>query len=617
MDKDEEVGDKLNRIRAAQAAVMAEDSSEDEDEDDDDDGVERRWQEAKLLHASSQERFLQSPTGSSQPLVLTSPPPLSTIDYRPPTIDYYARHPNNSTTSVPFYQIDPLSPWAPGGCMAPGGSQYMPPPTLLAAKPPQAPRPSSSSRATSPASRASSPASAAPSSGTKKKLAKAKRKDPHEEEKLNREIDLVINHFTPEYKHKITCEEERDSKNVDDQELYNVARWLNINKPVPRKLDLAAFSSKQIRKLALKCGVKGGGNLTLFQCRRRIAMSITMGTVYNDNTISNPMTTTAERKVNTLMRILNACFHSDMRDKFIDLNDAKKRADYERAQGGNPVKDFWVQISEFTNDTTRNDVLGVVLESRDDEDEHLKEFVADGAFNLNDFTLQTYISCQQNVSDCMKARENCLKAMRMSGHHSNDLWTYCGNHSFTKLRKASPPVPAKAVYYCHVLCTKHPDIDGKFATFLSENLKSDSDVDLSGSADCPKDNSRSKSKALETLVQSIASATTEMTSFFAEKKQQQQQKQQHEGNLVTVEEEARKRTLWAEYLDLASKFLEMKEDPSKLPLLSNFAIRIRELETLCGIPQQQSVTNGITGIPAVVFATVGGTPSTSDVTSNK
>jgi hypothetical protein len=119
-----------------------------------------------------------------------------------------------------------------------------------------------------------------------------------------------------------------------------------------------------------------------------------------------------------LMRIANACFHKDMRDKFIDLNDPKKRADYEEAHGCNPVRDFWVQVSELTNDSTRNDVLGVVLESREGEDTHLQEFVANGAFNLNDFTSQTHVSCQQNMSDCMKGRENCLAAMtRISGHH--------------------------------------------------------------------------------------------------------------------------------------------------------------------------------------------------------
>jgi hypothetical protein len=86
--------------------------------------------------------------------------------------------------------------------------------------------------------------------------------------------------------------------------------------------------------------------------------------------------------------------------------------------------------------------------------------------------------------------------------------------------------------------------------------------------------------------------------------------------LITVDDESRKRVLWAEYLDLAGKFLAMKEQNAMLPLLCNFAIRIRELEKLCGIPGEQSVTLGIAGMPIEVFATVGSTPSTrSDVTS--
>jgi hypothetical protein len=130
-------------------------------------------------------------------------------------------------------------------------------------------------------------------------------------------IKKVINSFRAEYRGKIVCKEEHDLNNIDDKELYNVARWLPINKPVPRRSDLATFNSKQIRRLALSCGVKGGSNWTLFQCRKKIAMSITLGTVYNDNTIANPNTTAVGQKVNTFMRITNACFHSDMKDKFI------------------------------------------------------------------------------------------------------------------------------------------------------------------------------------------------------------------------------------------------------------------------------------------------------------
>jgi len=548
-EDDEDVGSKLDRIRAAQAAKAVAEDDDDEESDDD-------------LQAQQ--------VSYSQPH-----PALTTIGYRSPSVPMPPL----------YYRNDQTSPWAPAGLMN---------------RPPIAP---STARAPTPTScqpsRSSSPV-------TKKKKAK---RNPQEEEKLQADINMVINNFRADYKHKIICEEERDTKNVDDKELYNVARWLPVNKPVLRRLDLATFNSKQIRRLALSCGVKGGGNLTLFQCRRKIAVSITMGTVYNDKTIANPSTTAAERKVNTLMWIANACFHSDMKDKFIDLNDAKKRADYEAAHGGNPVKDFWVQISDFTNDTTRNDVLGVVLDSRAGEDEHLIEFVAEDEFNLNDFTSQTYISCQQHMSDCMKARENCLKQMQLSGHHSNDLWTYCGNAKFTKLRQSSAPVPAKAIYYCHVLCSKNPDIDGKFATFLSDKLKSDSEVDLTGSADQPEEGGKLKTnKGLDTLVQSIASATTDLSSYLAEKKQLL---------LSTIDDESRKRTLWAEYLDLAGKFLAMKSEPCMLPLLCNFAIRVRELEKLCGVPSGQSITLSVPGIPVEVFATVGSNPSTSDITSNK
>jgi hypothetical protein len=195
----------------------------------------------------------------------------------------------------------------------------------------------------------------------------------------------------------------------------------------------------------VNAGVKGGGNLTLFQARRKIALSISMGTAYNDETISNPKTSANERKVNTMMRITNACFHPDMSDRFIDLNDTKKRKDYEMAHGGNPLKDFWVSVSELTNDTEKNIELGVILESGEGEDVHLHDFVESGECNLNDFTMQTFVSCQQHMSDVMKARENCLGGMRTSGHHSNDLWTYCHTAKFTKFRVGMAPVPAKAI----------------------------------------------------------------------------------------------------------------------------------------------------------------------------
>jgi hypothetical protein len=483
-------------------------------------------------------------------------------------------------------------------------------------RPPLAPATSSrpTSRAPSPLIPVPLIRAASPSVGSGSTATKTSKKktpvDVAEEEKLQRNIDTVVSNFKPEYRDYIVCEDARDPKCHEDKEFYNVARWLKVNKPTPRRLDLAMFSSKQIRKLATNCGVKGGGNLTLFTARRKIATAITMGTVYNDNTIANPTTSADERKVNTLMRLINACFHSDMKDKFIDLNDAKKRKDYEAAHGGNPVKDFWIQVSEFTNDSSRNDVLGVVLEARQGEDQHLQDFVESGELNLNDWTLQTYLSCQQNMNDCMKAREVCLKMMRTSGHHSNDLWTYATNITLTKLRKASKPVPAKAVYYCHVLCSKNPDVDGKFASFLSEQLKSDSAVDLTGDAGVPQETAaggkRKAIVAIDSLMQTLSTATTEMSKVFGKK--------------INKQDDTQDRGQWNEYFSISERFLELKDQPNKLPLLSNMSIRVRMLERTLGIPQEQSITNGVAGIHPILEVVVTDTSNRdcSDVsTSNK
>jgi hypothetical protein len=239
-------------------------------------------------------------------------------------------------------------------------------------------------------------------------------------------------------------------------------------------------------------------------------------------------------------------------------------------------------VSELTNDSMKNDVLGVVL-CAEEEDEngftHLRDWVAEGLLNLNDWTVQTYMSCQQNMNDCMKAREACLGGRGVSGHHSNDLWTYATNPKFTKLRKSSLPVPAMAVYYCHVLCVKHPDIDGKFAAFLNEKLKSDSAVDLTGEAGVAAtqqdSGNKRKAVAIDSLVLTLSTATAEMTKVFDRKK--------------ATRDDAQDRGMWNEYFHVSEKFLELKDQPNKLPLLCNMSIRVRMLEKSLGIPSEQSV----------------------------
>jgi hypothetical protein len=374
-EDDEDVGTKLSRIRAAQLRVCGQDS--DDTSEDEDAGTDRLLvleptSNLSQVHALSQQGFTQdlsqaiseqycqqpSPVEQQRALLLASTPVELAEVHEAWSHVAAMRAPPNPTLEGADYLTDPFSPFAPGGFMA------------TRQRPPLAP-----SRAPSPTVRSASPATSTQSATKGKKKPVVKKKTPEEkmeEDHLQRDIDTVVNNFKPEYREYIVCEEERDAKNLEDKEYYSVARWLKVNKPTPRRLDLSLFSSKQIRKLATVCGVRGGGTLSLFQARRKIAQVINMGTVYNDDTIANPKTTASERKVNTLMRITNACFHADMKDKFIDLNDSKKRANYEASHGGNPVKDFWVHVSELTNDSSRNGVLGVVLEAEEGEDVRLR-----------------------------------------------------------------------------------------------------------------------------------------------------------------------------------------------------------------------------------------------------
>ena len=155
--------------------------------------------------------------------------------------------------------------------------------------------------------------------------------------------------------------------------------------------------------------------------------------MYNQNKIANPFTTTQEKRLNTYMRLVNVCFLSTMVGRFVDLNDRKKRADYEAAGGGDPIKSFFVEASNILNDTSMNHVLEKVAGSQEDEDHHLFEWQANGDFNLNDFDMQTYATCTSKAYNLLKSREKALEGMQVSGTHEPDFWKFCSNPEYLKL----------------------------------------------------------------------------------------------------------------------------------------------------------------------------------------
>jgi hypothetical protein len=283
-----------------------------------------------------------------------------------------------------------------------------------------------------------------------------------------------------------------------------VARYI-INrkgKPNEKKWDLKELNSTQIRKLALNFGCTRVGSLSMFDVRVQMALRKNSGVMYGNSLVPNPHSSAVEKKLNTLMRILNAAFSNSLVDRLIQLNDKKYRKDYEEAHGGSPIKAFFTDLSEMVNDPVNNSDLSIVLDSGEGEDIHLHDLVSNNLVNLNDFNLGNAKTVQQNLCDVMKVRERCVAASKVSGEHSNDLWNYCINKKFAKVRKQEI-VPAAAIYYCHVLCTKYPAIDGSFAEALSTDVKSDSTTTPAGSAAGVSSMSSSSSSSKASLITSF------------------------------------------------------------------------------------------------------------------
>ncbi|CAB9517746.1 unknown protein [Seminavis robusta] len=326
------------------------------------------------------------------------------------------------------------------------------------------------------------------------------------------------------HKHKIVCGQEQSPK---DGEIYNVAMTMTVRKDQPNEevLDLSKFTSKDVRALALKCGVRGGGNMTIFTARMEIARSIQMGTMYTDLSIANPGSDAAAGR-----------------------KDYEEQPLSEQGVSGNPVKDFWLLVSDTMNETD-DDSFDTVLGLQEGENDRLSAWNQENGFNLKDISRgHTFKTVKQHVCDLMKSRERCRMEMK------------------------------KSVYYCDYLCVQQPAIDGKFAAFMDEDLKSDSTVDFTGSADSA--GSKAGKLAVSAVVESLATATTDLKEAMSQR------------NNAT--EEVSQTKSWNDYFDVCDRYCKLKEDirngdSSKARMVGAMEVRIRQLEAHLKIVPAKSV----------------------------
>ena len=453
-------------------------------------------------------------------------------------------------------------------------------------------------RAPSPAAPASRGSSRAPSPavGAAKRSTKAadrelaRQKNEREKNELRRLEHLVLN-FTYNQRDNLICQEEFGSSSSDNGEKGGdvlVAKYIRVGsheKNNYQEIDINRFNYDIVRKIAANFGCKNVSAASKFECRRKMALRKTSGTVYNLEDIANPVAEAADKKINTYMRVINACFLPEFFDQFIHLNDSKNRKDYEAAGGGNPIKSFWVEISNTVNDTEHQDVSIIQFTEEDDGDHRIKSLIETGGLKLADFNQTTNNNCSQMMKDVTKAYEKVSGAMKRSGHHCVDMWNYL-NRSHLQVR-SNYVVPGTPVYYYGLLAKAHPGIEGSWNYCLDESLQSDSTTKPSDTTDCRSTStvttSTRKDHARNEILEAIQKTTTLLHGQDSEGRQQLLQAQ------TKLAEDNRCREQWKEYDMLGQRILDLKDRSGSEQMLRNLARRVHALETDLGIPSDCSI----------------------------
>lgn len=150
-----------------------------------------------------------------------------------------------------------------------------------------------------------------------------------------------------------------------------------------------------------------------------------------------------------------ACFLPRNVNNLIELNDIKKRADCKDAKVTNPLKDFWMNISNAVNDG-EDEQMAALLHNKETKDPHIVGFEV----NLANFNIQTHGTCETHITNPLKCQQKLLKKKTSSGNHTNNSWgCVCGEvPKPTKLIDK----PKEAIHCLDKHCSKHPDINKGF-----------------------------------------------------------------------------------------------------------------------------------------------------------
>jgi hypothetical protein len=149
-----------------------------------------------------------------------------------------------------------------------------------------------------------------------------------------------LENFPPEKINEIHCAVEVYKQGSETLE-KSLAQYVDISITTDgvistRRVDLHKdLNLCQLRRFCKRLGIKQTGSSTKHGCRRAIAHHKDYHIELSKHGLHPQTTETLTR--NTLMRMVNVVFNSHFIDRFIRLNDLKRRVDHETGQ---MVKDF-------------------------------------------------------------------------------------------------------------------------------------------------------------------------------------------------------------------------------------------------------------------------------------
>jgi hypothetical protein len=280
----------------------------------------------------------------------------------------------------------------------------------------------------------------------------------------------------------------RSTKNEELSGVHPVAKFITYKKeivccepggaPVTKfedcVLDIDSLSLDRVRALCRHVGVKNVSSTPKWLCRYGIAAKISVVGKF----LKNPVVPTASKEgqsLNSLLRLANAVFHDDIRDRVFTVNDKKDRSDHET---GNTEKAIYASLVELYNQTSCDRLLDEVLdpfEGKDDDDEDVRKDYLNTLpeyLNANPRDFIPFVdaaAAKVKVSLLFQIRKTINDLMDVSGTNDSDVMNFIDSARFKV--KGAKSVPKLGMYYFYYRCEEYPGIDAKFCPLLDEWMK--------------------------------------------------------------------------------------------------------------------------------------------------